>query len=589
MWTATLGDEPLTIQFEFDRVHKLHQMLVWNYNVSFEPLLGFGVKDVTIEYSTDGIDWTVLGDVVLAQATAFDTYTANTTIDFPGAAVKVVKLTVNNAYGDSGKFGLSEVRFLSIPVQAAEPQPADGAADVTVSDVNLSWKAGREATGHDVYLSTDPNALTLIDSVSDNTVDPGALDLGTAYYWKIDEVNEAEEVSTWEGDIWSFTTQALIVVEDFESYTDDIEASEAIFLTWVDGYEMAGNNSQVGYLEAPFAEDTIVHGGGQSMPLIYDNTDGGISETTLTFDVPQDWSANAIQTLSLFVYGDGANSGGQLYLKINNAKVSYAYLADVLQRQQWVSWTIDLASTGANLSSVTSVTLGIDGAGASGMIFVDDMCLYPQAVELIEPVLPPENDPNLVAHYEFESNANDSRGNYHGAAEGTPAYATGKVGQAISLDKDDDHIVNDFDDVVWPAFSVSLWVKTDVTNQVNYSGLFNNNSAGADFQLDVDGTDPGNYKYQGGNSRVLGPVINDWVHLAVSCDGAGTSLYYNGLIVATVNAVDNVFGQIAIGINRGMSTRFGGMIDEVRLYNRAISEAEVLGLAGVTESVPKSL
>ncbi|HPY52076.1 MAG TPA: LamG domain-containing protein, partial [Sedimentisphaerales bacterium] len=70
MWLAMAGAEPLYIQYEFDRVYKLHQMLVWNYNVQFELLLGFGIKNVTVEYSENGIDWTALGDFEFARATA---------------------------------------------------------------------------------------------------------------------------------------------------------------------------------------------------------------------------------------------------------------------------------------------------------------------------------------------------------------------------------------------------------------------------------------------------------------------------------------------------------------------------------------
>ena len=49
MWAAKpAGDEPVYIQYEFDKVYKLHDLMVWNYNVAFELMLGFGFKDVTI-------------------------------------------------------------------------------------------------------------------------------------------------------------------------------------------------------------------------------------------------------------------------------------------------------------------------------------------------------------------------------------------------------------------------------------------------------------------------------------------------------------------------------------------------------------
>lgn len=54
--------------------------------------------------------------------------------------------------------GLSEVRFSYIPVSAREPNPASGAKDVSVN-ATLGWRAGREAAKHNVYLSTDQQAV----------------------------------------------------------------------------------------------------------------------------------------------------------------------------------------------------------------------------------------------------------------------------------------------------------------------------------------------------------------------------------------------------------------------------------------------
>ena len=66
MWQVLpAAGETVSLQYEFDRVYKVYEMLVWNYNVQFELLLGFGVKDVTVEYSQDGVEWSVLGDVEL--------------------------------------------------------------------------------------------------------------------------------------------------------------------------------------------------------------------------------------------------------------------------------------------------------------------------------------------------------------------------------------------------------------------------------------------------------------------------------------------------------------------------------------------
>ncbi len=377
MWLAQApADEALYIQYEFDGVYKLHEMLVWNYNEQFELILGFGLKDVTVEYSEDGADWTVLGDVQLNQATAKATYMANTTVDFGGVAARLVRLTVNSGWGMMGQYGLAEVRFMYIPAQAREPQPGDGAANVSV-DSALAWRAGRDAVSHEVYFGADPEALALAATVVGSSYAPGALNLDATYYW---QVNAVQETESWDGALWSFATQEYLVVEDFESYTDDIEAGEAIFDTWIDGW-VNNTGSTVGHLETPFAERTIVHGGRQSMPLFYDNATTATSEAD--YALSGNWTLYGIKSLSLYFYGAEGNTG-QLYVKINNTKIAYDGPAVNLARPSWQLWSIDLSQAG-NVSNVSSLTIGIEGAGANGVVYIDDIRLYPEVLSYVSP------------------------------------------------------------------------------------------------------------------------------------------------------------------------------------------------------------
>ncbi len=307
MWLATpAAGETTWIQYEFDQVYKLHELWVWNYNIQFEPVLGFGLKQVLVEYSTDGVDWTALGEVEFARGSAAPDYAHNTTVDLSGVSARFVRLTPVSGWGMMGQYGLSEVRFFFIPVQAREPHPADGATEVN-PNVILQWRAGREAASHDLYFSDDETALAdgtaLIDSVEQTEYDLGALDFGTTYFWRVDEANEAEVPALWTGSLWSFSTQEYVVIDDFEAYTDDLDAGEAIFQTWIDGWEN-GTRSFVGYADAPFAEQTIVHGGDQSMPLSYDNQESPwYSEATRTFETAQDWTINGADTLVVYVQG----------------------------------------------------------------------------------------------------------------------------------------------------------------------------------------------------------------------------------------------------------------------------------------------
>ena len=67
----------------------------------------------------------------------------------------------------------------------------------------------------------------------------------------------------------------------------------------------------------------------------------------------------------------------QLYLKIDGKKVTYAGAADDLKKAQWVLWTVDLALLGVDVKKVTSLVIGIDGAGVSGVLYIDDIQLQP--------------------------------------------------------------------------------------------------------------------------------------------------------------------------------------------------------------------
>ena len=62
MWLST-GAQPNWIQYQFDKVYKLHDLKVWNSNQPIESFLGFGAKEVKVEYSTDGTTWTQLASV----------------------------------------------------------------------------------------------------------------------------------------------------------------------------------------------------------------------------------------------------------------------------------------------------------------------------------------------------------------------------------------------------------------------------------------------------------------------------------------------------------------------------------------------
>jgi len=309
------------------------------------------------------------------------------------------------------------------------PDPWDGAADVTDFRI-LSWHSAVAVCGHDVYFGKD--AYEVATATNENsgvycgrqptdhtTYDPGVLDRGTTYYWRVDEVNDADPNSPENGSVWSFTTanfDILLVVDDFESYNND--SPNRVFQTWID----ATGNSTGGYVwhgiwtvDIPhppltLMEKRIVHGGQQSMPFYYFNDDEPYhSKTERTFttpsywtpdteEAPQDWTINDADTLTLsfrreaandsdpfYVEGEVTNDSDPFYVEIEDSTGRIAVVKhpdpDAVRTAEWRSWHIslaDLQAAGVNVASVKKMTIGIGDSedpqpGGTGLIYIDDV------------------------------------------------------------------------------------------------------------------------------------------------------------------------------------------------------------------------
>ncbi|MHC4439557.1 MAG: hypothetical protein ACYS3S_19545, partial [Planctomycetota bacterium] len=127
--------------------------------------------------------------------------------------------------------------------------------------------------------------------------------------------------SPWPGRVWSFTTSDYFVIDDFEDYDAD---ENQIWYSWHDGlgygtpgtdpyFAGNGTGAAVGDENSPsYTEETIVHGGNQSMPLVYDNNkqnSAKYSEVELTLTDQRDWTAEGVAELSLWFRGNPASVG----------------------------------------------------------------------------------------------------------------------------------------------------------------------------------------------------------------------------------------------------------------------------------------
>ena len=289
------------------------------------------------------------------------------------------------------------------------PNPADGAVDVKPS-VILTWDAGTVAASHEVYFGTDADAVKNATTASpeykgskalgDESYDPNKLMLNSTYFWRIDEVNGDNPDSPWAGNIWSFTTGNFFVIDDFEDY--DSEENQ-IWISWHDGIGyggfgvdpyFAGNGTGaiVGDENtASYTEETIIHGGRQSMPLAYDNNKQGYSnysEAELTLDYPRDWTEQGVDKLVIWFRGILNNDAERLYVSLSNRTgdpvVVYHDDPAATQIGTWTEWIIPLqafADQGIDLTDVDRIAIGVGTQGnmttpgGSGKMFIDDVRL----------------------------------------------------------------------------------------------------------------------------------------------------------------------------------------------------------------------
>jgi hypothetical protein len=364
-------------------------------------LYGGVVNAGNIRNPADGIYGTPLMDI------------AGGALTLPGDYSEIVNQYIENgwivAYDDFGIVNVdydvdaNQTIITATPLDprfAQKPTPSNGAVDVA-RDAVLGWMSGIYTENHNVYLGTDANdvneasvddqrgVLVSRNQVGASYVPINLLDYGQTYYWRVDEVNDTEPNSPWKGDLWNFTVLNYVVVDDFEDYND--YPPNEIWNTWIDGYGVPANGATSGYPNPDFVggehylEDEIVHGGGWSMPLLYDNN-VGLSEATRTFtsSAMKNFTREGAVTLTLFYYGDEANAAESMYVALNGNAVVTNDDVNAALVTEWTQWDIPLqefAGQGVNLGNVNSISIGFGNktnpiAGGSGQVFFDDIRLY---------------------------------------------------------------------------------------------------------------------------------------------------------------------------------------------------------------------
>ncbi len=510
------------------------------------------------------------------------------------------------------------------PARAWAPQPGHVSL-ATLDDVGtLRWSAGTDAVAHDVYLGTDLNVVRAAmpqtegvyrghQPVEETSYVPleSPLEPNTTYYWRIDEIDDRGAVAR--GAVWRFTLVDYLIIDDFESYTDEL--GSRIYETWIDGWDN-GTGAIVGYMSSGSWQ--LARSGHNSMPFNYDNRiEPWYSEAVRTWAEPEDWTRHGVDTLRLYYHGGplrdaqepgGADAAAMDLVQprffsaphINDLEQLYIGLVDdagnllivkhpdrlAVGALAWLRWDIPLDDFRSAGVDVTAITQMIVGAGdrdnptpaGEGLVYFDD-------IQLIGSGATPIIDPNLIGWWNFEEDggavALDSSGyGHHGTLMGDPRWAPGYDGLALDLDGQGDYIetgkfpseLGIGDDA---PRTVALWV---YPRSFDGGGLHEMGGEGSreGFMLRTREFDYGwQARYGGIEVNLYEPSLREWVHLAHVYRASEAEVYVNAHYPQGGQLVLRTSDDGSFRIGTGAGAGFDGLIDDVRLYDRAVTRDEV--------------
>ena len=213
------------------------------------------------------------------------------------------------------------------------------------------------------------------------------------------------------------------------------------------------------------------------------------------------------------------------------------------------------------------------------------------AAALAAPAAQPAGAPGLVAAYAFDetsgASAIDSSGSGNtGTISGASSTAAGKFGRALSFDGADDLVsIADSGSLdLTTAMTLEAWVNpATIANWRTI--LMKEAKPGLAYSLYAsDGSKPGTFVRVGGaDAGRVAPAslaLNTWTHVAATYDGTALRVYINGTLVSSGNVAGGPMltstGVLRIGGNSIWGEYFSGLIDEVRVYGRVLSAAEIV-------------
>lgn len=215
-----------------------------------------------------------------------------------------------------------------------------------------------------------------------------------------------------------------------------------------------------------------------------------------------------------------------------------------------------------------------------------------------------EPEGGLTAYYPFNGNVTDESGNGHDGILSAGVFKEGQCGGS-SLDFSGEGrnnvllpgVTSDY--LSEESFTVSMWINSTGMKNFNYLIHFNDDRPG--IRLNDENrilfsfksswnTEPLANQASAGLLSENAIPLNVWTHVACKWDGSTFSGYVNGNLTGQIELPYFILGRnVHIGSDGGDVRDFEGMMDEVRLYNRALTEAEIQELSKPCEqTVPNN-
>jgi len=267
--------------------------------------------------------------------------------------------------------------------------------------------------------------------------------------------------------------------------------------------------------------------------------------------------------------------------------------------------TYDLTGAATGGHGFTTLNAHIGADAVPNRFFdgiIDDARVYNRVLTDDE-VLALYKSNSLAGHWKLDettgTTAADSSGNGNdGTVNGTDfdtSAATGRSGGALTFDGSDDYIDCGTDSSldITDAITVSAWAYTDTDthgriisrhgNSSNFGWVLIRDKDSDSFAWDISTN--GNDWNNGGSTGVDTFEINTWYHVAATYDGTNMRVYIDGVeetsgaFPAALSGPINVSSHnCEIGSDGFSSIHFSGQIDDVRIYNRALSSDEIADL-----------